>query len=172
MEANKVLNKQIFKEVLLAFIFLGIVLAGGYAIYSTVKRNNVLKDGDLILDVIDKDVANNLYIMGDSAGLSTKPYIANVTNNSKNEVTYNLIIKNNIAPNSKIEKYLRVAIDDKQVKYLNELEIDKNGNYIVLKESLDKGYTSSHTIRVWLSSESPNNLSGISALLNFDVFGN
>lgn len=171
MDANKLLNKQIFKEVFIAFIFLGIVLVGGYAIYSTVKGSSVLKDGDLILDIIDKDVAHNLYIMGDSAGLNTKPYIANITNNSKKEVKCNLTIKNNITSNIKVENYLRVAIDDKPIKYLNDFEIDKNGNYIILSEDIDKGYTSSHTIRVWLTSESPNILSGSPASLNFDVFG-
>lgn len=171
MDANKVLNKQIFKEVFVAFIFLGIVLIGGYAIYNAVKGNKVLTDGDLILDVNSKEVANNLYIMGDSAGLSTKPYVLNITNNSKKKADYNLILKNEIDSNIKVEDYLRVAVDDNKIKNLKDFDMDKKGNYILLTEEIDKGYTKTHTVRIWFGSESPNVLSGSQATIDFAVTG-
>ncbi|MGM9834490.1 MAG: hypothetical protein ACI31M_01765 [Bacilli bacterium] len=171
MDANKVLNKQIFKEVFIAFIFLGIVLIGGYAIYSAVKGNKILTDDDLILDVNSKEVANNLYIMGDSAGLNTKPYVLNITNNSKKKADYSLILKNGINSNVKVEDYLRVAVDDNVIKNLKDFKMDKKGNYILLTEEIDKGYTKIHTVRIWFNSESPNVLSGSSSAISFIVTG-
>lgn len=164
MEANKILSKQIFIEVLCGFFILGIILVGIFAIWKNYRNNNVISKDDLVIDFKKDSTPSNLYSMSDGAGLKISPYIYTITNNGKKKITYKIVFKNNIVEKD-IEKYLRIAIDDITIKTLNEFPRDKD-KYVLIDDNLEKGYTANHSIKVWLSNKSPNSLSGIK--VNFD----
>lgn len=167
MEANKILSKQIFIEVLCGFIVFGIILIGGYAIWKNYKSSNVTSKDDLVIDYKKDKVPSNLYSMSDGAGLKSNPYTFTCTNNGKKKATYKIVLENNIEKND-IDKYLRIAIDDVTIKNLNEFT-KKNEKYVLIKKDLEKGYTANHSIKVWLNNESPSSLSGINASFSLSL---
>lgn len=167
MEANKILSKQIFIEVLCGFIILGVILVGGFAIFKNYKNNNVSSKKDLVIDFKKNDVPTNLYSMSDGAGLKIKPYTYTITNNGKKEVSYKIVLENKIIEKD-IEKYLKVAIDDVTIKTLDEFSMNKD-KYILVEKTLDRGYTANHSIKIWLSNKSPNSLRGIKADFEFSL---
>lgn len=167
MEANKILTKQIFIEVLCGFLILGVIIIGGLAIWKNYKNNNVINKDDLVIDFKKDSVPINLYSMSDGAGLKIKPYIYTCTNNSKKEITYKIVLRNNIVEKN-IAKYLRVAIDDITIKTLEEFTMEKD-KYILIEKSLEKGYTANHSIKIWLSNKSPDSLKGIKSDFEFSL---
>ncbi len=167
MEANKILSKQIFIEVLCGFVILGVIIIGGIAIWKNYKNNKVVSKDDLVIDFQKDSVPSNLYSMSDGAGLKIKPYIYTCTNNSKKEITYKIVLRNKIVSKD-IAKYLRVAIDDVTIKYLEEFNME-NDKYILVEKNLLKGYTASHSIKIWLSNKSPDSLKGIKADFEFSL---
>lgn len=167
MEANKILSKQIFVEVLCGFFILGIILVGGYAIWKNYKSSNVSSKKDLVIDFKKDDVPSNLYIMSDGAGLKIKPYIYTCTNNSKKEKKYKIVLRNKIDAKD-IYKYLKIAIDDVTIKTLEEFP-KENDKYVLVENKLEKGYTANHSIKIWLSNNSPSSLKGIKADFEFSL---
>lgn len=167
MEANKILSKQIFIEVLCGFLILGVIIIGGVAIWKNYKENKVVSKNDLVIDFQKDSVPSNLYSMSDGAGLKIKPYIYTFTNNSKKEITYKIVLRNKIVSKD-IAKYLRVAIDDVTIKNLEEFNME-NDSYILVEKNLLKGYTANHSIKIWLSNKSPDSLKGIKADFEFSL---
>lgn len=167
MEANKILSKQIFIEVLCGFLILGVIIIGGVAIWKNYKENKVVSKNDLVIDFQKDSVPSNLYSMSDGAGLKIKPYIYTCTNNSKKEITYKIVLRNKIVSKD-IAKYLRVAIDDVTIKNLEEFNME-NDSYILVEKNLLKGYTANHSIKIWLSNKSPDSLKGIKADFEFSL---
>lgn len=167
MEANKILSKQIFIEVLCGFLILGVIIIGGVAIWKNYKENKVVSKNDLVIDFQKDSVPSNLYSMSDGAGLKIKPYIYTCTNNSKKEITYKIVLRNKIVSKD-IAKYLRVAIDDVTIKNLEEFNME-NDSYILVEKNLLKGYTANHSIKIWLSNKSPDSLKGIKANFEFSL---
>lgn len=167
MNANKILSRQIFIDVLCGFFVLGIILVGFFVIWKNYKDSNVVSKDDLVIDFKKDSVPSNLYSMSDGAGMKTNPYTYTVTNNGKKEITYKIVLKNNIVEKN-IEKYLRVAIDDVTIKTLDEFTMEKD-KYVLIEDNLDRGYTANHSIKIWLSNKSPNSLSGINADFDFSL---
>lgn len=167
MEANKILSKQIFIEVLCGFLILGIIIIGGFVIWKNYQSSRVVSKDDLVIDFKKDSVPTNLYSMSDGAGLKIKPYTYTCTNNSKKELTYKIVLRNKIDLKD-IEKYLRVAIDDVTIKNLEEFKVEKD-KYILVEKNLDKGYTANHSIKIWLSNKSPDSLKGIKADFEFSL---
>lgn len=167
MKAANVLDRQIVIEVVCAMILLAVILVGGYVLYSNVNGSGLFSKGDLLIDFQDNDVPSNLYAMSDGVGLSTSPYIYTVTNNNKKATT--IVITLDYGMNKTIEPYLRIALDEMTIKSLEEFDKTENGAFILYKEDLNPGVTSTHSIKIWLSNKSPNGLSGTKANFHFNL---
>lgn len=160
MEAKKILGKQIVIEAFFILIIAGVILIGGYTLFKNLKNKDVYSSNDLVVDISSNNVSSMLFSMSDSSGLKSNPYTITITNNSKKDKEYEIYLKPKFSSSIDYKPYLKVSIDDITINTLNSFKVVNKEHYIIYKDELSPGVTATHMVKVWLSVNAPNELTG------------
>lgn len=168
MKAKRVLDHQLKFEVICAVILVVLIVIGSYMLLN--KNDNIFNSDDLIVDFNDDNVAINLYAMTDGKGLQNNPYTYTITNNSNKDVKYVIYLKGTTVSNPDNAKYIRVGLDDVDIKDLLDFRYD-NGRYVLYETSICSGCSVNHVMKFWLNTNAPSSMAGINANFNFGIEG-
>ena len=154
MKIEKNLKKQIVIEII-ALIFLIVVIV--YAMFAIGKNNyNKIHSKDGLITILDDTNIDKLSILSDGEGIMQNGVSYTITNNSKKDINYNLIITPSIKDTKVLEK-IRIGIDDLYIKNLTDLD-KKEDSYIISSYDLKPNYTKKHLIKTWYSLDTSKDL--------------
>ena len=134
-------------------IIIAILLVVGLIVFITLKIinndiRNVYVDNSMMIDIQPK-IYKTLEKISDEKSFELKGNTINVTNNSTTTKKYQILL----SPINNNDNDIRLSIDDYIIRYLNKYD-KVDDNYLLYELSLDAGYTSINTIKVWLSNSS------------------
>lgn len=153
MKASKILKKQMLIESI-ALLFLVFCIIYSYFMITGSKQNVKSQDGMVV--VLDDSSFKAIIPHSDGAGFQTDKVTYAVTNNNKEEKTYQIILKTNVKEEDL--SYVKVGVDGFYAFSLGSLKKEQEG-YILTTHSLSPGFTKVHTFQYWLDKEA--NLSSL-----------
>ena len=156
MKASKELKKQMFIEIFALLILVSSVIYALVMLKSS--NNNKIVNYDGVVTVLDNSKFIDLKISSDGEGLSTDGITYTVTNNRTKTITYDIVILPNIHDED-ILKNIRVGLDDVLLYDLTELS-RASGGYVIKDNTLDPGYTTIHSLKMWYKNSTDPSISG------------
>lgn len=156
MKASKELKKQMFIEIFALLILVSSVIYALVMLKSS--NNNKIVNYGGVVTVLDNSKFKDLKISSDGEGLSTDGITYTVTNNRTKAITYDIVILPNIHDED-ILKNIRVGLDDVLLYDLTELS-RASGGYVIKDNTLDPGYTTIHSLKMWYKNSTDPSISG------------
>ena len=143
----KNIDKELYKYIGSSIIITIVIIVMLYMLIINILQNRfnkVYQTTNLIVD-INPTIDRNIEKLNDIDGVNAPENKINVTNTSNQTIYYQI----EMTPLNKDDEYIRLDIDDLMIRNLNNFS-SENNSYIIGNYSLPSGYTSLHTIKLYL----------------------
>ena len=143
----KNIDKELYKYIGSSIIITIVIIVMLYMLIINILQNRfnkIYQTTNLIVD-INPTIDRTFEKLNDIDGVNAPENKINVTNTSNQTIYYQI----EITPLNKDDEYIRLDIDDLMIRNLNNFS-SENNSYIIGNYSLPSGYTSLHTIKLYL----------------------
>ena len=143
----KNIDKELYKYIGSSIIITIVIIVMLYMLIINILQNRfnkIYQTTNLIVD-INPTIDRTINKIIDINGVNAPENKINVTNTSNQTIYYQI----EMTPLNKDDEYIRLDIDDLMIRNLNNFS-SENNSYIIGNYSLPSGYTSLHTIKLYL----------------------
>ena len=143
----KNIDKELYKYIGSSIIITIVIIVMLYMLIINILQNRfnkIYQTTNLIVD-INPTIDRTFEKLNDIDGVNAPENKINVTNTSNQTIYYQI----EMTPLNKDAEYIRLDIDDLMIRNLNNFS-SENNSYIIGNYSLPSGYTSLHTIKLYL----------------------
>ncbi len=143
----KNIDKELYKYIGSSIIITIVIIVMLYMLIINILQNRfnkIYQTTNLIVD-INPTIDRTFEKLNDIDGVNAPENKINVTNTSNQTIYYQI----EMTPLNKDDEYIRLDIDDLMIRNLNNFS-SENNSYIIGNYSLPSGYTSLHTIKLYL----------------------